>query len=51
VEAALKEKTAKEQLWGAALQEVSIASPEDLRKLAEAHKRVMEELEERKERA
>jgi colicin import membrane protein len=51
VEAALQEKTAKEQLWGAALQEVSIASPEDLRKLAEAHKRVMEELEERKERA
>ncbi|GMI53700.1 hypothetical protein TeGR_g4906, partial [Tetraparma gracilis] len=50
VEAALKEKTTKEQLWGAALQEVSIASPEDLRKLAEAHKRVMEELEERRER-
>ena len=50
VEAALKEKTEKEQLWGAALQELKVASPEDLLRLAEAHKRVMEELKAREER-
>ena len=47
-EVALEEKTAEAGRWGAALQELKVASPEDLLKLAEAHKRVMEELEERK---
>jgi hypothetical protein len=50
VEAALAEKTAKERLWGAALQELAVGSPEDLLEHTATYKRVMKELEERKER-
>jgi hypothetical protein len=44
LEVALQEKTAEAGRWGAALQELKVASPEDLLKLAEAHNRVWEEL-------
>jgi hypothetical protein len=47
VERELEEKTAEAGRWGAVLQELKVASPEDLLKLGEAHKRVMEELEAR----
>ncbi|GMI36359.1 hypothetical protein TeGR_g14705 [Tetraparma gracilis] len=50
LEVALDEKTAEAGRWGAVLQELKVASPEDLLRLAEAHKRVMEELKAREER-
>ena len=46
-EVALEEKTAEAGRWGAALQELEVASPADLLKLGEAHKRLMKELEEK----
>jgi hypothetical protein len=49
VEVALEEKTAKEWLWGEALQELKVASPEDLLKHAEAYQGVLRQLEEMKE--
>jgi hypothetical protein len=47
VEVALEEKTAEAGRWGAALREAEVGTPDELRKLAEAHRRVVEELEER----
>ncbi|GMI31708.1 hypothetical protein TeGR_g7622, partial [Tetraparma gracilis] len=44
---ALAEKTAEERAWGAALRELSVASPEDLLEHAKAHRHVLEELERR----
>jgi hypothetical protein len=48
MEAALEEKTAEAGRWGAALQELKIGSPDELRKLAETFDGVMKELEERR---
>ena len=50
VESALQEKTAKERLWGEALQDLKVGRPDELRELAETHRRVMKELGERTER-
>jgi hypothetical protein len=50
LEAALKSKAEEEKKWGAVLSELEVASPEELRKLGEAHRRVMGELRERSER-
>ncbi|GMI30069.1 hypothetical protein TeGR_g6473 [Tetraparma gracilis] len=47
-EAALEEKTAEAGRWGAALQELKIGSPDELRKLAQTFDGVMKELEERR---
>ncbi|GMI41246.1 hypothetical protein TeGR_g3202 [Tetraparma gracilis] len=48
MEAALEEKTAEAGRWGAALQELKIGSPDELRKLAQTFDGVMKELEERR---
>ncbi|GMI54986.1 hypothetical protein TeGR_g9003 [Tetraparma gracilis] len=44
----LEEKAAKERLWGEALREAGIGSPGELGELREAHRRVVEELEEKR---
>jgi hypothetical protein len=48
--AALEERAAEAGRWGAALRELGAASPADLLERAGAHRKVLEELEERKAR-
>jgi hypothetical protein len=47
MEVALEEKAAEAGRWGAALQELEVASPEDLLKHVEVYRGVVKELEER----